>query len=653
MLTPPDNYSNPAAANRPSDVAGRPSRARWLTILSDRPTSYLSGFNYTLVAGGENSSRSLFCAYESDSEVPSHASRDNCAVVFGGTLYNRDDLAEQLAELPTLSLDENVADLILEGYLRWGIDVLPRLRGPFALVIWDSIRNVLFGVRDPLGSHPLFYSEAPNVVFVSPATDVLTRQPNVSRDLNRVTMAHLLMQRALGWQDTFFEAVRRIPAGHAMVFERNQVRPKRYWDPAPGGEVNWTRREEVERFDEVFDRAVGRCLSFGSTGIFLSGGLDSVSVAAAAIDLSRKERRQPPLALSLVFPHDETNEEQIQRSVAAQLGLPQVIKPFFEATGENGLLRPALAMNPNLTAPILNPWLPAYAGLAREGMQRGCNAIVTGSGGDDWLGVGPLLAADLIRALDFYGLYRLWQSMRLSYTISGFALARSLVWKYGAKPLLLPTPHRLVKRFAPWALKLRHRASRPNWVPPKWVAPDPALRRQLQEHAEQTNGNATHASQGSHYVQAGKKALDHPMVSWEQEEMFEVYRRMGVRVLHPFWDADLVDVLFRMPPDVLNQGNRSKGLVRDSLARRFPTLGFERQKKVLAVNFYRLLIQQDAPGIWQEIGGAKALKELGIIDEHALDQTITRKMNHPSDARDAHEAWTVLNLESWTRTQVA
>src|SRR4029077_17671555 len=109
--------------------------------------------------------------------------------------------------------------------------------------------------------------------------------------------AQLLMQRTLGWQDTFFEAVRRIPAGHAMIFERDQVRPKRYWDPAPDGKVNWTRREEVDRFDEVFDLAVGRCLSFGPTGVFLSGGLDSVSVAASAIDLCHKASRPEPLAL--------------------------------------------------------------------------------------------------------------------------------------------------------------------------------------------------------------------------------------------------------------------------------------------------------------------------------------------------------------------
>ena len=643
--------SNSAPTAAYDDSASRPSHARWLTILSERPASYPNGFQVELIGGGEVYRQYLYCAYESGSVPPSYATRVNCTVIIGGTLYNQEDLAKQLSDSST-AFEGTVADLILTAYLRWGKDLLPRLRGPFALVIWDSRDKLLLAVRDPLGSHPLFFAEAPGQVFVSPAIDVLTRQPNVSRDLNRPAMADLLMQRPLAWQDTFFQAVRRIPAGHAICCQQQQVRHYRYWDPAPGGEVNWTRQEEVERFDEVFDRAVGRCLSFGTTGVFLSGGLDSVSVAAAAIDLCRKQRRPSPLALSLVFPHPETNEEQVQRGVATGLGLPQVVKPFFEATGENGLLRPALAMNKNLTAPLLNAWLPAYAGLAREGSARGCAAIVTGSGGDEWLGVGPFLAADLLRAFDFYGLYRLWRGMRLSYTISGFALARNLVWKYGAKPLLLPPTHRLVKRFAPWALRLRHRASRPHWVPPKWMAPDPTLRRQLQERAE-ANENGNRDARGSSYVQAGKESLAHPMVSWEQEELFEVYQRMGMRVLHPFWDADLVDLLFRIPPFELNRGGRSKGLVRDSLARRFPNLGFERQKKVLAVNFYRELVQKDAPGIWRELGGARALKSLGIIDEEGLDEFLKPRLNRPRDARDAHEVLTVLNLESWTRIQVA
>jgi asparagine synthase (glutamine-hydrolysing) len=644
--------STPARLQTQSDALPQRSWARWLTILSDRPPAQVRGLDCLLLTS-QGHRRQLYLATEIGSEAPAYALQGECAVIFDGALYNRADLERELGSSPDLST-ANVAEVILAGYLRWGRELLPRLRGPLALIIWDSDREVLLAVRDPLGNHPLFFAEASGQVFVSPAIDLLTQQPGVSRDLNRVAMADFVMQRTLGYQDTFFESVKRIPAGHALIFERNNVRRHRYWDPAPGGQVNWTGRAEVERFDELFERAVSRCMSFGPAGIFLSGGLDSVAVAAAAIDLCEKQGRPQPWALSLVFPHPETNEEKVQRSVAGQLGLRQIVKPFFEATGENGLLRPALAMNRYLPAPLLNAWLPAYTALAKEGTQRGCKVIVTGGGGDEWLGVGPFLAADLLRGFDLRGIYRLWRDMRLSYRISSFALLRSLVWKYGAKPLLLPPMYKFVKRTAPWAIRMRHRLSPtpPPWIPPQWAAPDPALRRQLEERAQQTNGNHKPSS-ASHYVQAGKNSLDHPMISWELEELFDVYRRIGVRILQPFWDADLVDLLFRMPPFDLNRGGRSKGLVRDSVARRFPDLGFERQRKVLGVNFYRSLVEQDGADIWRELGGAKALKGLGIIDEKGLDSFMKPRLNRPRDARDAHEVLTVLNLESWTRSQMA
>ncbi len=642
----------PARFQTQSD--GLPTRpwARWLTILSDRPPAQVRGLNCQLLTG-EVPVRQLYLATEIGSEPPVYALQVECAVIFDGALYNRADLERELGSPPSLST-ANVAEVILAGYLRWGRELLPRLRGPLALVIWDSDREVLLAVRDPLGSHPLFFAEKAGQVFVSPAIDLLTQQSGVSRELNRMAMADFIMQRTLGSQDTFFESVRRIPAGHAISFERNNVRKHRYWDPAPEGIVNWTGPAEVERFDEFLDRAVSRCLSFGPAGIFLSGGLDSVTVAASAIERCRVEGLPRPLALSLVFPHPDTNEETIQRSVAEQLGLPQVVKPFFEATGENGLLGPALAMNRYLPAPLLNPWLPAYVALAEEGKRRGCKVILTGGGGDEWLGVGPFLAADLLRVFDLWGIYRLWRDSRLSYRISSFALLRSLLWKFGAKPLLLPPTHRFVKRVAPWALKTRHRLSTkpPHWIAPKWVAPDATLRRKLEQRMEQPNGNGKTRS-ASFYVQAGKRALDHPMISWELEEMFDVYRRVGVRVLQPFWDADLVDLLFRTPPFVLNRGGRSKGLVRDSLARRFPTLGFERQRKVLGLEFYRSLVEQDGAKVWGELGGARALKNLGIIDEQGLDDILKPLLNRPRNAKDAHELLTVLNLESWARSHMS
>ena len=68
-------------------------------------------------------------------------------------------------------------------------DVLQRLRGVFALIIWDSLRNTLLCVRDPLGIHPMFYADSGHTLFVSPSIDVLIRQPHVSAIVNRAALA--------------------------------------------------------------------------------------------------------------------------------------------------------------------------------------------------------------------------------------------------------------------------------------------------------------------------------------------------------------------------------------------------------------------------------------------------------------------------------
>src|SRR5207244_12601669 len=126
--------------------------------------------------------------------------------------------------------------------------------------------------------------------------------------------------------------VKRVPPVHSIHDGSRSRRVYRYWDPAPPGEqIEWITEDELERFDLLLDQAVNRCLDCGPTAIYLSGGLDSVSIAAIAADNSRQKGMGPPLALSLVFPDPECNEEETQRSVAKDLGLPQILMDFDSA----------------------------------------------------------------------------------------------------------------------------------------------------------------------------------------------------------------------------------------------------------------------------------------------------------------------------------
>ncbi len=622
--------------------------SRWFATFTGATPVELRGYTGRTV-GPNGQSRTLYLGSKVDCAPPVCAEHAETSVIFAGALFNSAELRAELGDL--LIPASNDAELILAGYLRWGQDFLARLRGMFALIIWDSLHEILLCVRDPLGSHPLFYADGRDGLLVSPSIELLLQHPHVSRALNRPALVDLFVDRYPKLEETCYEAVSRVPPGHVLRVAGDGRRAFRYWDPAPNGEVEWLKPEEVARFDEVLDRAVSRHLNQGPACVFLSGGFDSVSVAAVATDRSRTEGAQKPLALSLAFPTPDTNEEVVQRGVAAQLGLRQVVKPFFEALGSEGLLSPALELSKSLPAPLMNTWLPAYFGLAREGQRRGCEIILTGGGGDEWLTITPALSADMLRDGDFVGVYRLWQSMRRSFNRPSLALLRTCVWTFGLKRLWLPPAHRFVKQVAPWALKLRHRIIPAPWTLPKWLAPDESLRREFDRRREEED--ACKPTTKSIYFRDVRPALDHPIVSQEAEEVFEVYQRLGMRFLPPYWDADVIELLYRTPPLMLLHNGRNKGLVRASLARRFPDLGFAQHRKIEATSFYASLIYRDAREKWEQLGGLRTLSELGIVDEDKLRPIIERLLAGRQEGQNAHRVWTVLNLETWARAHIS
>jgi asparagine synthase (glutamine-hydrolysing) len=598
------------------------------------------------VVNGNGNSRRLYVSAEIGTALPDFAQRAGCGVIFEGALYNRLDLQHELGDFTAPAANTD-AETILAGYLRWGEELFPRLRGSFALTIWDGEREVLLCLRDPLGHCPLFFARAGGDILVSTSIALLLKQRGVSRALNRPAMADFLIDRFPSNRETFFEAIERIPTSHVLKVKGDRTSVYRYWDPGPDDNVSWIKADELEQFDEFFNRAVRRCLSFGPAAIFLSGGLDSGAVTAMAAEQSEALGLPKPLALSLVFPDPRISEEVVQRSVATQLGLRHVVTPFYEATGENGLIQPALELTKSLSSPLLNTWWPAYMGLAREGVRSGCRVVLTGDGGDEWLTVSPLLAADLLRRFDLAGVYRLWQSIYRSYHEPTFALYRNLMWNCGIKPLLIPPLYRTTKALAPWVITLKHRV-RPDI--PTWLAPDRELRNELDRRYREPK--TLNTKRESFYLQSGRTGLDIPLISMVAEETFNVGQQLGLREFQPFWDVDLVDLLYRTPPFLLNRDGRNKGLVRSTLTRKFPHIGFNEQRKLGATDFYASSIYREAPAALRRIGRLEVLGDLRVTEDAGLRGRLESILTHRPQGR-AYQVWKVLNLESWARAHVS
>ncbi len=231
----------------------------------------------------------LRTTWESEKERQPHSLDGEVWIVADVRLDRRDELIDRLrAGDRTPSSDAPDVDLILYAYRTWGEACLEHLSGDFAFAIWDSRQQRLFCARDQFGVVPFYYTEIGKSLIFSNTPDCLRLHPQVSDRLNeRAIGDFLLFNMNMDVATTTFADIQKLPPAHTLIWSEGQVRVRRYWQlPEAVEYLRYKRPEEyVERFQELFERAVGDRLRTESAGTHLSGGMDSTSIAATAYKL--------------------------------------------------------------------------------------------------------------------------------------------------------------------------------------------------------------------------------------------------------------------------------------------------------------------------------------------------------------------------------
>lgn len=619
-----------AAESTVSSAEARAWHAEWLVTLGPRDRADLDRTDRRWVSGD-----TALCVARSAGSDLRIAEDDRRVVIFTGVLTNA-------AEMAAPGDRDDAAGIVLREIDAGSDAVFARLRGAFAVFVWDRRDGSLQVVRDHVGLEPLFCAEGRSGSLWSPSPDLLVSQPGVSRDLDAVALSEWLCGWFPAMEDTAYREVKRVPPASVTTVRGSERSCRRYWDPIPASRsVEYLSEDEIEQFEPTLERAVGRAMATGPAAIFLSGGLDSIAVAVAATDKAREHGTRAPLALSLVFPEGVANEEAVQAGVSRLLGLEQQLVPFDEAVGPGGLLAGALSMSATWPQPMWNLWAPAYAALARRASADGRRALLTGRGGDEWITLSPYLLADVLKRGDVGAAWRLLQMRRRSNNLRGLGAAARLVWLTAARPL----GSAAMDWVAPerWHRRRRRRLLEER---PDWVAADPAIRRAMEGRLDRWIEPARPA--GGFYQREARLALRHPAVAHDMEETQEFGRRHGMRMLHPFWDVDVIELASRVPPDLLMQDGRSKWLLRRRLTARLPGLGLERRGKVSARNVFTDLMGQEAPPILQQLGGPRALARIGVVATSGIELS-SRPGSLAERWGGSGRLWTLLNLETWAR----
>jgi asparagine synthase (glutamine-hydrolysing) len=563
------------------------------------------------------------------------ASTPPIEVLFAGILTNAGELDSDAALTP--------ASVVARLFATSGVDAFGRLRGSFAAIVWDGAARRLHVVRDQVGLQPLFVARSEGLWHFAGAPEGLVSLPGVSRAIDAVALSEWIC----GWypaiEDTAYRDVKRVPPASVTTYDDRGIQQRRYWDPSPITEpISWSREEDLEVFEGLLTQAVRRAVRSveGLPAIFLSGGVDSITIAAAATDIRRAAALETPLALSLVFPDAASNEEVVQTAVARELQLRQRLVPLTEASGPRGLLASALDLSAGWPQPMWNIWSPAYMHLARVAGLEGARLVLTGRGGDEWLTVTPYLMADLAARGDVPGIWRMLRTWRRSHPSGGLGDSARLLWTTAGRPLSSAALDAIAPR--PWHARRRRRLLRER---PAWVAPDPAIRAAMDARVERWIDPAR-PPQGF-YVREMRTALFHPGITHDMEETQEFGRRNGQRVLHPFWDVDLVNALYRVPPHLLMRDGRSKWLLRRRLEARLPGLGLERRTKVSAGGVFTGMMAREARPAWERLGGLKTLGNAGVLSSTGV-QSASHSLAE-LERLGAGRLWALLTLETWAR----
>lgn len=203
-------------------------------------------------------------------------------LVFNGEIYNFKDLRAELEKQGHIFANNSDSEVLLHGYEQWGEELVTKLRGMFAFVIFNKLDGSVFGARDMFGIKPFYYTKTENSFIFGSEIKAFFAHPEFEKQLNEQALAHYLSFQYSPTEETFFKGVYKLPPAHYFTFKNGEMKKTRYFHPdfkaQPGvldfyaDKVDAAVRESVQAH-KIADVEVGS---------FLSSGIDSSYIAEAA-----------------------------------------------------------------------------------------------------------------------------------------------------------------------------------------------------------------------------------------------------------------------------------------------------------------------------------------------------------------------------------
>jgi asparagine synthase (glutamine-hydrolysing) len=560
----------------------------------------------------------------------SDTTHDGVIALLDGSLDNERELAESVG-LPPRGVP--LPALLALAYRRFGRELPARLRGDFALLVYDTRRMSGLLARDPLGVRCIYtHRNGSALLFATELRDLLELLGTRPAP-DRHSVTHWVALSARPGPHTLYESVSRLDPGTMLVLERDGATAQRFWAPRFEEPSGGPREERVERVRQLLQRAVSRRLAGGGerTGVLMSGGLDSACVAAFAA----RARDGEVSAYSGVFPaHPEVDESGLIATLRDRLALGGLTAHVRGGGLLAGVIEhlqrwqiPPLGWGDFWTLPLL-----------RAAAAEGTTVILGGDGGDELFATRAYLAADvlarghparalqLVRRLPGAGYSPAWRP------------ALALYWQLAVRGAL---PHGLQE---PTRRLVAPLSRSPRWLQPRARI---ALARSDDPHAWKL-------SDGPRWWAHAAYALTRGV---EQIGIFEHQRHRaasaGLVARHPLFDLDLIGAVMADPPLDSFDPHLSRPLLRACAHRIVPDqVRLRPQKAWFDSLIVDCLTGPDWPVV-KRLLTAPDTRVRDYLNAGQVEGALSALHSERGVARFAamHLVWRALTAECWLRLQ--
>ena len=309
-----------------------------------------------------------------DGNQPMLNETKDVVLVCNGEIYNYITLRENLIKKGHKFKSKSDSEVILHAYVEWGEDFINKLEGMFAFVLWDEKKERFIFARDGVGIKPLYYYKDDNSIIFSSELDPIIELANQKLKLSLKSLSYLLSICHVPAPYTIWENIYKLEPGHMGIFSKNNMifKKKEYWSPT--SKINYENKSNMEGlFKKIVDEQL---ISDVPVGLFLSGGLDSISLAYASTLINKKIN-----PLTLGFKNNPLDEVSIAKDVTNRLDLTHEVK-ILDINDIDSLIKECSS---KIDEPVLFSSLMVTDAISKKANEK-YKTILSGAGGDEVFG---------------------------------------------------------------------------------------------------------------------------------------------------------------------------------------------------------------------------------------------------------------------------